>query len=122
MKVLPNDRSLFIALYRAESGLDFSTFYLRYRMPPSQLAESARRLEKQKFVAREGVRLHLTESGRKYVQENSHLFIHTDAKLWRNVPEKFKAAQIAAFEPYAPRLSKLHLSKRKPVLDQQFNK
>lgn len=107
-KIHSIDRILLLDLYRSEDGLDFSTFYLRYRIPPAQLFVSIRRLEGRDMVQKDNFRLLLTDEGRAWIQSSGmELAIAAEDKSWRKVPTEFCVRPKDPFEPYAPMLSRL---------------
>ena len=107
MRLTRLQRTVLLAIARSRNGLAAITIYRRYPVPLALLLTAIGKLTSNELVSFDGERVAITEDGRQWFKDNRGHIAENDSYSWREVPEKYRAAQIAPFAPYAPRITEL---------------
>jgi len=94
--------------FRTTSGISVGTITTKMGISIRDASRAFRGLRKQGFLREQKGSLILTQRGRAWIMQNQDLFAFSGKKVWREVPQEYVADRIQPFEPYAPRISKLH--------------
>jgi hypothetical protein len=97
------------ALKRPE-GLEIWRLTGRLGVSVRDAAAAFKSLSSAGFLVQEANILRLTPKGRGWIMQHQAAFSFSGEKLWRRVPDDFQAISIDAFQPYAPRISRLEKS------------
>lgn len=97
------ERIVLKELSNAEDGLLASTFWVRFRIDPSQLFDGLNNLLKHKIINLDGARIELTKEGRKWLEKvGPKAFTKNIEGGYMECPEEFIQPQLAINEPIIP--------------------
>jgi hypothetical protein len=106
-KLSPVARELMLLAYRRASGISISIAITKLGVSVASAARAFAELASKELMASDGATLKLTPAGRAWLIENQATFSFDGEKAWREIPARLLGDRVGAYEPYAPRLSKL---------------
>lgn len=101
------DLAILALLRKNPRGISAGALTLKVGIPIRAVVKSFRKLRRFKFARESGSVLHLTRTGRQWINNNQSMFAFSGEKPWREVPSDFKQPQLRPFKPYAPLRSKV---------------
>lgn len=104
----PVELALIHHTFKSKDGIPIGNITLTMGISIKDASSAFRNLKRQGLMDAPNGSLKITKLGRDWVMENQHLFIFSHKKNWRETPDIYIDSRIGAFEPYAPRISKLN--------------
>jgi len=87
-----------------KSGGSYFVFKIHHNqgISPGQISKALLLLKNKKMVATDGLRVRLTNKGKRFATSAKLLLVAAGEKPWRNCPNEFIASKLNPDEPYIP--------------------